>query len=73
MSAIKAVFVDAFRVPTRKTLKIILECPEENQKEVYDILGYPSSDKSIWVGVARLTEDAALMERPAFLNNVEEA
>lgn len=57
MSAIKAVFVNHKRIPTRKAMQIILEVPEEQQKEVFDVLGYPNSSGSIWVGVARLQEN----------------
>jgi hypothetical protein len=56
MSAIKAVFVNHKRLPSRKAFQIILEVPEEQQKQVFDVLGYPNSDTSIWVGVARLQE-----------------
>lgn len=57
MNAIKAVFANHKRVETRKAFQIILEVPEEQQKEVFDTLGYPNSSKSIWVGIARLEEE----------------
>lgn len=57
MTAIKAVFTNVKRIPTRKVYQIILEVPEEQQQEVHSILGWPQSDGSIWVGVARLTDD----------------
>lgn len=69
-AVIKAVFVNHKRIETRKAFQLILEVPEEQQKEVFDALGYPNSSKSIWVAVARLVDD---IEKPAFLHNVEEA
>ncbi len=58
MTAISAVFVNHKRIASRKAFQIILEVPEEEQKKVFDVLGYPNSSKSIWVGVARLVEGA---------------
>lgn len=58
MDAIKAEFVNHKRLPTRKVLQIILEVPEERQREIFDVLGYPNSSKSIWVGVARIPEQS---------------
>lgn len=54
MSAIQAVFANHKRIASRKVFQIILEVPEENTKRVFDVLGYPNSSESIWVGVARL-------------------
>lgn len=68
-AVIKAVFVNHKRIETRKAFQIILETPEEMQKEVFDALGYPNSSKSIWVAVVRLVEE---LEKPAFLHDVEE-
>lgn len=56
-AVIKAVFVNHKRIETRKAFQIILEVPEENQRQVFDALGYPNSSKSIWVAVARLVDD----------------
>jgi hypothetical protein len=56
-AAIKAVFVNHKRIETRSAFQIILEVPEEMQKEVFDALGYPNSSQSIWVTVARLQEE----------------
>lgn len=56
MNAIKAVFVNHKRIPTRKAMQLILEVPEEQQKEVFDVLGYPNSSMCIWVAVARLED-----------------
>jgi hypothetical protein len=69
MDAIKAVFANHKRIPTRKAFQIILEVPEEQQKEVFDVLGYPNSSSTIWVGVARLAIEE---EKPPFLHNVKE-
>lgn len=66
---IKAVFVNHKRIETRKAFQIILEVPEEEQKLVFDALGYPNSSKSIWVAVVRLAEEP---QKPAFLHDVEE-
>lgn len=55
-TAIRAEFANHKRIPSRKVLQIILEVPEEHTKEVFDVLGYPNTSKSIWVGVARLAE-----------------
>ncbi len=54
MTAIKAVFVNHKRIASRKAFQIILEVPEEEQREVFNVLGYPNSSESIWMGVARL-------------------
>lgn len=54
MTAIDAVFVNTKRIASRKAYQIILEVPEEVQDEVHRILGWPKSDGSVWVGVARL-------------------
>lgn len=56
MTAIKAEFANFKRIASRKVCQIILEVPEEHTKQVFDILGYPNSSESIWVGVARLQE-----------------
>jgi hypothetical protein len=55
VSAIQAELVNYKRIPSRKAFQIILEVPEENQKLVHDVLGYPTSGESLWVGVARIT------------------
>jgi hypothetical protein len=55
MSAIKAVLVNYKRIPSRKAFQIILEVPEEEQKQVHDVLGYPTSGESLWVGVAKIS------------------
>lgn len=57
MSAIRAVFTNTKRIASRKTLQIILEVPEEDQRSVYDVLGYPNSSESLWVGVTRLVPE----------------
>jgi hypothetical protein len=54
MTAIQAVFVNHKRIPSRKVMQIILEVPEEHQRNVFDVLGYPNSSMSLWVGVARM-------------------
>ncbi len=56
MNAISAVFVNHKRLPSRKAFQLILEVPEEQQKHVFDVLGYPNSSSSLWVGVAPLKE-----------------
>ncbi len=56
-SAIRAVFINHKRLPSRKAFQIILEVPEEQQSQVFEALGYPNSSESIWVGVARLKEE----------------
>lgn len=69
MSAISAVFVNTKRIASRKAYQIILEVPEEKQDEVHKILGWPKSDESVWVGIARLVEEPT---KPPYLHNVPE-
>ena len=56
MTAIKAEYVNYKRLPTRKTLQIILEVAEENQRAVFSVLGFPDAGESIWVDVTPITE-----------------
>lgn len=72
MSAIKAVFVNHKRIETRKAFQIILEVPEEQQKEVFDTLGYPNSSNSIWVAVARLDKEVVQQNHDAAVSEFEE-
>lgn len=57
MTAIQAEFSNFKRIASRKVCQIILEVPEEHTKQVFDVLGYPNSSESIWVGVARIKQE----------------
>ena len=69
MTAIKAVFANHRRVPTRGAFQIILEVEEDQQKQVFDALGYPNSGTTIWVAVARIEIND---DKPPFIRNMEE-
>jgi hypothetical protein len=58
-AAFKATFHNTKLVMGRSVLQIILEVPIEQQKQVYDALGYPNPANTTWVGVARLQEPEA--------------
>lgn len=73
MTAIKAEFVNHKRIPSRKTLQIILEVPEEHQKHVFDVLGYPNSSNSMWVAVARIHPEVETQMQDAAASELEEA
>lgn len=54
MTAISAVFVNTKRIASRKVYQLLLEVPEEQQGKVHEALGWPKSDESVWVGIARI-------------------
>jgi len=66
MSAIEAIFHSYKHIPTRKAFQITLEVPEERTAEVFSILGYPTSDSSLYVAVTRLyaPENRIINEEP---------
>ncbi len=63
MPAIKATFAEWRMVKGRKVLQLVMEVPLEKQQEVSDVLGFPMPDRDLWVGIARITEEAATAPR----------
>lgn len=60
MSAFQASYADLKIVKGRKVAQVILELPLEQADEALKILGgVPRPDQEVWVGVARLTKEAA--------------
>ena len=58
-AAIKATYSEWKMVKTRKVLVLSFEVPLEHQAEVMAALGTPLPDAEIWVGIARLSENAS--------------
>lgn len=69
MTAIKATLEDYKRIKTRGAWQIILEIPEHELPNAMTVLGNPLSGKSIWVGVARLEDDAISNNQPKETTN----
>lgn len=59
VDAIRATFSEWRMVKGRKVLQMVMEVPLEHQQRVGEILGYPQPDVDLWVGIARITEEAA--------------
>lgn len=65
MKHIIADFVDYDLIPTRGRFKIIFETDAENQKAVFDILGYPQPGENCFVKIEKY-------DIPPFLKSVEQ-
>lgn len=59
VEAIRATFSEWRMVKGRKVLQMVMEVPLEHQEQVGRVLGYPQPDVDLWVGIARITEEAA--------------
>jgi len=58
-AAIKATYSEWKMVKTRKALVLSFEVPLEQQAEVMAALGVPMPDRELWVGIARISDEAA--------------
>ncbi len=63
-AVIKAVFPTYRPVPSRNCLQLVLEVPLEQQEQVFGALGFPIPGETIWVAVARLTQNPEVPEPP---------
>ena len=60
MTAIRATFSDFKLIKTRKVAQLVMEVPIEACDAALAALGgVPRFDSEVWVGIARLTEEAA--------------
>ena len=60
--ALQATYVDLKFIKTRKLVQMVLELPIEQGEAVVQMFGTPRPDESVWVAVARLTDDATVPE-----------
>lgn len=58
LAMLKATYTEWKMVKTRKVLVLSFEVPLEMQAQVQEALGTPMPDQSIWVAIAKLTEEA---------------
>ena len=60
--ALQATYVDLKFIKTRKLVQMVLELPIEQGEAVVKMFGTPRPDESVWVAVARLTDEATVPE-----------
>lgn len=72
MSAIQAELTQYKTYKRSPYMEIVLSVPIEREREVKEALGYLKPGESVWCGIARITEEAAVTKRLPFEHAEEE-